>query len=171
MSLLARVVQFLESHDVASALIGASAMAAHGVSRSTADIDLLTTDHRVLTPAFWILPDPVDIRRGDGDDPLAGVVRIADAAHHHVDIVVGNRTWQRELVEQAEPRQFQAVPLRVVSAKGLILLKLYAGGPQDCWDIQQLLAANPEPLTRGVDAVLPALPRRCAELWDRITKG
>jgi hypothetical protein len=41
MSLLAEVLQLLERERVPHALIGAAAMAVRGVSRSTADVDLL----------------------------------------------------------------------------------------------------------------------------------
>lgn len=86
MTLLARVSRALESHGVAHAVIGATALAVHGVSAAPAD---------------------------------------------------------------------------------LVLLKLYAGGPQDAWDIAQLLDAAPaiEPL---VEASLGGLPAECAALWRRI---
>jgi hypothetical protein len=47
-------------------------MAAHGVSRSTFDIDFLTTDRRVLDAAMWVIEAVVEVRPGDADDPLAG---------------------------------------------------------------------------------------------------
>lgn len=52
MTLLERVVDRLASEAVPHALIGAAALAAAGVSRSTFDIDLLTTDRRVLEKGF-----------------------------------------------------------------------------------------------------------------------
>lgn len=55
----------------------------HGIARSTFDIDVLTMDGRVLEPALWdslrAHHTTIEIRPGDVDDPLAGVVRI-DAA-------------------------------------------------------------------------------------------
>lgn len=50
-----RVVSILNDAGVAHALIGAAALAAAGVARSTLDLDLLTLDARVLDPAFWRL--------------------------------------------------------------------------------------------------------------------
>jgi hypothetical protein len=44
MSLLAEVTQVLDRAEVRYALIGAMAMATHGVSRSTQDLDLLAVD-------------------------------------------------------------------------------------------------------------------------------
>ena len=53
MTLLARVSALLASQGMPFALIGAAAMAAHGVGRSTLDRDLLVHDPRVLSEAFW----------------------------------------------------------------------------------------------------------------------
>jgi len=53
--LLAQVTRALRRERIDFALIGAAALAAHGVSRSTVDIDLLVTDARVLSFPW---PDP-----------------------------------------------------------------------------------------------------------------
>ena len=47
-SLLRRVHERLEESGIAHALIGAAALAIHGISRSTFDQDLLVTDRRAL---------------------------------------------------------------------------------------------------------------------------
>ncbi len=49
---------------------------------------------------------------------------------------------------------------------GLVLLKP-AGGPQDAWDIDQLLDVDTSLMER-VDARLGALPVECAGFWQRI---
>lgn len=54
-----------------------------------------------------------------------------------------------------------------MTAADLVLLKLYAGGPQDAWDVDQLLDAVPT-IETDVTAALPALPTSCARLWRRI---
>jgi hypothetical protein len=82
-ALVDRVADLLDEHSIAFAVIGASALATRGVSHSTFDIDLLTVDARVLQESLW---EPmqseatIDIRRGDFDDPLRGVVRILPPA-------------------------------------------------------------------------------------------
>ena len=81
MTALERVCGILDTHHIPCALIGAAALAARGVARSTYDIDLLTTDRRVLEDGTWLelrSAASIDIRRGDLDDPLGGVTRIAD---------------------------------------------------------------------------------------------
>jgi hypothetical protein len=174
LALLDDVVRELSARGVRHALIGAGAMAAHGASRSTFDLDLLVTDRSVLAAAFWArlagLGDSVDARTGDDEDPLAGVIRIARPGSRSVDVVVGRSAWQAETLQRAEPRPLREVPIPVVTAEDLVLLKLYAGGPQDAWDIEQLLSLLDRPaLVTAVERQLPRLPASAAGLWRRIT--
>jgi hypothetical protein len=167
MTLLARVVQLLTDQQVAHAVIGAAALAAHGVARSTYDIDLLTTDTRVLTTSLWMPMRAdgvtVDIRRGDAEDPLGGVVRLDAPGDRPVDIVLGKHAWQARAVERAVlPPGGPAV----VTARDLVLLKLYAGGTQDVWDVRELLQLpNAAELIADVDAELTLQPRAMQDLW------
>jgi hypothetical protein len=63
------------------------------------------------------------------------------------------------------------VTVPVVQARDLVLLKLYAGGPQDAWDIQRLLAASEsnDGLREEVEADVSVLPRRCIDLWKQLS--
>jgi hypothetical protein len=161
---LDRVTAVLDEHHISHALIGAAALAARGIARSTYDIDLLTTDLRVLDPGVWdtLPPDAVDIRRGDAEDPLAGVIRISLRTDRPVDVVVGKHPWQERAVVRAEAI---AGSTRVVLARDLVLLKLYAGGTQDLWDVRELLALGDTPLREEVTADLAALPKPLQQLW------
>lgn len=71
--------------------------------------------------------------------PLAGVVRIRAPAEAVVDVVVGHAAWQRDLLERAELLEVAGSSVRVARTADLVLLKLYAGGPTDRWDIDRLL--------------------------------
>jgi hypothetical protein len=167
-SLLQRVVAVLEERQIPYALIGAAAMAAHGVSRSTFDIDFLTTDRRVLEPETWTIPDPVELRRGDADDPLAGVVRVSVTGEASIDVIVGRDQWQQRLLSATRRATLEGVSVPVVDAAGLILLKLFAGGPQDAWDIEQLLAASEPGVAAAVERGIADLPDHAGALWKRI---
>lgn len=177
MRLFGEVVALLARAGVAHALIGAAAMAAHGISRATADVDLLTVDPAVLTAGSWTpLADAgasVRVARGDPDDPLAGTVRLTRANDRTVDVVVGRYAWQREVIERAPEREVAGHAVRVVALEGLVLLKLYAGGPRDAWDVQLLLEVISETsaVIEGVERTLPRLPAESRELWDRIRSG
>jgi hypothetical protein len=60
----------------------------------------------------------------------------------------------------------------VVRAADLVLLKLYAGGLQDAWDVQQLLARPfRAELIREVESRLSDLPARCHDLWKKVQQG
>ncbi|MEK7702296.1 MAG: hypothetical protein AAB418_09855 [candidate division NC10 bacterium] len=109
------------------------------------------------------------MRKGDADDPLAGVVRITAGGEHPLDVVVGKSPWQAAVTAGAREALIEDVRVPVASRVDLILLKLYAGGPQDAWDIQQLLA-DPDgaTLTAQVDASVTALPPEGRSLWARV---
>jgi hypothetical protein len=169
---LEAVTGVLRARRIPFALIGATAMAVHGVSRSTADIDLLTTDAAALDEALWTgLPSriAVDIRRGDAADPLAGVVRFRAAGEPDVDVMVGRGVWQTGCVTRAAVRIDGDLP--VATRADVILLKLYAGGPQDAWDITQLLDADVgREAVAAVDARVASLPGEAQALWGRLRR-
>jgi hypothetical protein len=168
-SLLSTIAGALDEAGIPYALVGAAALAVHGVSRSTLDQDLLVTDRRALDPDLWrTLTDvSLDVRRGDSDDPLAGVVRFTAHGHRDVDVIVGRHAWQGSMLARARRVPLGAGTIPVVGVSDLILLKLYAGGAQDRWDIAQLLAAVASPEVEAeVERGLGDLPRRCAEMWS-----
>ncbi len=177
MTLLDETVALLEAASVPHAMIGAAALAVLGASRSTLDLDLLTTSRRVLAGAFWSGLEgrgaAVDVRPGDVSDPLVGVVRLARAGDRPIDVFVGEAPWQDRVIAEARPHAVAGTSVRVVDGVGLALLKLYAGGPQDLWDIAQLLAIAPDRagLEARVDARVADLPPRCRRLWRRVAAG
>lgn len=169
--LLNRVHDVLTVAQVPHALIGAAALAVHGVSRSTFDLDILVTERRVLTRDMWApltVDAHVDVRAGDDGDPLAGVVRITSGEERDVDIVVGRYDWQAAIIEEADPLDGSAESLRVATAAGLVLLKLYAGGPQDLWDIEQVRAIGGPELDAAVSSRIAALPSLARDTWARL---
>jgi predicted nucleotidyltransferase len=175
--LVARVAAVLEQSGVRFALIGAGALAAHGIARSTFDLDLFTDVASVLRVETWASLSAaggvrVTVRTGDADDPLRGVVRIEADGERDVDVVVGRSAWQSEAVDRAQPLFIAGIRLRVVTPADLVLFKLYAGGSQDCWDIEQLLAgSNRESLIQEVESRLAALPGNTRQLWQRLIHG
>ena len=172
-SLIERVVATLDRAGARYAVIGAAAMAAHGVGRSTRDVDLLTLSTAGLDEAWWTPFSEAGVRvsvaRGDADDPLAGVVRLEQEGERPVDLVVGRYRWQRRVLERAQPVVIGGTSLPTALAPDLVLLKLYAGGSQDAWDIEQLLAGpDRDVLVTAVAADIDDLPARCRRLWKRI---
>lgn len=173
MSLLGAVVAALRERCVSHAVIGATALAFHGVSRATGDLNLFAVHVSCLDQDTWRpvveAGYAVDVRPGDESDPLAGVVRFAGTGEAPVDLVLGRGFWQAEILLRAEPQSLLGVLVPVVRAADLVLLKLYAGGPQDRWDIAQLLSAQARAgLVAEVQAALPQLPGDCRLLWERM---
>jgi hypothetical protein len=173
MRLLIEVHELLTGEGIPHALIGAAALAVRGVSRSTADIDLLCVERRILRREPWsrlAMPGrSLRILEGDEDDPLAGSVRIGDGSDI-VDVVVGRHAWEREIIETAEPLSLGELTVPVVRAAGLVLLKLHAGGAKDAWDIRALLEASDQraEIEAEVERVVSRLPADARSLWARL---
>jgi predicted nucleotidyltransferase len=172
MTPLAVVVRTLDEAGVPCALIGASALSAYAVARSTLDIDLMVCDPKVLDPALWSRVGAgcaVDVRRGDVLDPLVGVVRVTGPGRP-VDVVVFRPLgWQAAALARAVPVTWSGLDVRVVTPEDLVLLKLYAGGPADLWDVLALLDAVPDraALVGRVDASLSTLPAVMRRRWAK----
>ena len=145
-------------------------MAVHGVVRATGDLDLLVVDPRPLAEEFWAtsLNDvQLEIRRADADDPLGGVVRVGKQTGECIDVVVGRPSWHRDVLTNAHDTRVLDIDIPVATARDLIALKLSAGGPQDAWDIHQLLDVDPN-VTDTVDGFIDRLPADARELWAKL---
>jgi hypothetical protein len=173
MTLLGQTLAAMSKNGLRFALIGATAMAAHGVSRSTMDVDLLLVGHESLDSPAWNeirqSGASVEVRRGSGDDPLAGVVRIARKGEPSVNIIVGSAPWQRRAIDRATPAELDGTSLPVASARDLIQLKHFAGSPQDRWDVDRLLSVSGNAdLANDVESEIHVLPAESRDLWRLI---
>lgn len=161
----------LDRDGIPHAVIGAMALAVHGVLRASDDIDLLVMDQRCLDAAMWEDLEQsgvaVEVRRGDADDPLAGVTRLHPIEGTRIDLVIGRSSWQHGILTRARRVPLLGGQVPVAVPVDLVLLKLYAGGPQDAWDVQQILDAVPG-LATDVDSALVVLPKECVVLWRQI---
>ena len=166
----ATVGRHLADRGVAFALIGAQAMGLRGVMRFSHDTDFCTTDRSVLSDEFWATLEgaSVSVRRGEYDDPLAGLVKII-FPNEPVDVVVGRYKWQQALVARAETLRFGDTQLPVAQKPDLVLLKLFAGGPQDMWDIYALIESD-STLAAQVDPLIHDLPSDAQQLWQKLLR-
>lgn len=169
-SALAQVVGRIRAQGADVVLIGAAAMAGHGAARSTGDVDLLCVDRRVLRSSAWPPSEELsaDVRFGDVDDPLDGVVRARVGRGRPVDVIFLFRPWAEGILARAAARprvSLQGVPLAVPDVADLILLKLYAGGPRDLADIRALLAAADATAVEEVEGRLADLPQGARDAW------
>jgi hypothetical protein len=159
----------LEAGGIRFCVIGGIALAAHGYARYTADVDLLTMDGRVLDAAFWQpLGAAVEIRVGDVDDPLGGMVRWPATPPH--DLLLGRGHAMGLAVDTAARDAILDAP--VATALALVLLKLEAGAPHDRNDIVALAEAQSALGTYdwrdAIEAHVPHLGAAARDAWQRV---
>lgn len=153
LAVAADVAAVLATHGVASAVIGAVALAVHGYVRDTEDFDIATaTDpFRVLGLVEKELASRyrVELITPDADDPLGGCLNITGDDFDLVQIVnfenplrPGVGAAGRAAVETATPNVLGT--LAVADLPHLIALKLYAGGRKNELDVLEVLDRHPE---------------------------
>jgi len=106
--------RILESLEAPYCLIGGHALAARGYLRFTTDYDFFTSDERILQRDVWnALPADavVDPRRGDDDDPLAGVAHIT-TSDEEADVILAKGKWELDVIPRAEPRTLKESSFR-----------------------------------------------------------
>ncbi len=146
------IVKLLRKHgEVNISLIGGYGVIAHGVERTTADVDFYIyteTIHRENTSAFVellknVIPDNFEIEfiRGSRDieDPFKhDVIFIHDrnGEYSRIDFIVVKYKWELEGVKTA--RQLKNISFPVLSKPYLIAAKLRAGSLKDDYDITEL---------------------------------
>ena len=100
---------------------------------------------------------------------LAQVVAALSGAGIDCAVIGAMALAARGVIERAEPLDFAGTQVRVATAADLVLLKLYAGGPSDLWDIEQLLGGDDErSLVAEIETRLAELPATCSALWRRL---
>ena len=172
MNVIESVSRVLKSLDARYALIGGRAVGARGFPRMTLDYDFLTADPRVLSRDTWRELEArgatVDPRKGDHDDPIAGVVHIAFPYGVEADILLAKWNWELEILERAEPLDVGGAVVPVPLTSDLILLKLAAGGPIDLQDVVALVATDRDVVAREVDQKVARVQPDVTAVWERL---
>jgi hypothetical protein len=175
MNVVEAVSAVLESIGAPYALIGGRAVGARGHPRMTLDYDFLTSDARILTREIWASLEragaTIDPRKGDYDDPIAGVVHIAFADGIEADVLLARWKWELEIIERSEPLDVGGAVVPVPIVSDLILLKLAAGGPIDLQDVVALLASNPGPLIEQVDRKIDLVHPDVLTTWNNLKRN
>lgn len=111
----------------------------------------------------------VECRRGDADDPLAGVTTIELADGTVVDVILARWKWEGEVIERAEVLPFGPARVPVPLTSDLILLKLAAGGSLDLRDAAALLAVGDrQALIAAVETRLPEVRPDVTQAWREV---
>ncbi len=80
--------------------------------------------------------------------------------------MIGRGAWDTGVLERADRTRYHGRELPAARIDDLILLKLYAGGSQDRWDIEQLLARpDRTAIIDAVEQALSQLPADAQRLW------
>lgn len=136
----ARTHHFLDRY----ALIGGFAVAAWGVPRATHDVDFALA-LGASDPAALSRHLRAEFQPGDAEDPLRGVFQMTtmvEGVSIPTQLIVLPAAWTAIIFRGIETLSVFGCAVPVVSWQSLILLKLYAGGPQDRLDAQQILAVR-----------------------------
>ena len=129
------VAEILQRENVDYAVIGAFALSMHGAIRGTTDVDalLFTTPQQLgkLRAVFDRAGFASELRRGDPEDPILGMLILSDGNNNHVELLGGLRGMDPAIFSRTVEVQFRGVNLRFVGREDLIAMKCFAGGPQD----------------------------------------
>jgi hypothetical protein len=158
------------------ALIGGRAVGIRGFPRMTLDYDFLTADQRVLDSSVWeslaaTFKASVDVRKGDFDDPIAGVVHIAFPDGSEADILLAKWKWESEVIARAELLEVAGTRVLVPVTSDLVLLKLVAGGPIDLQDVISLIATDRDRWVAEVDRRVGEVRPDVTESWARLKQS
>ena len=175
MNVLEAVAGFLESIGAPYALIGAHAVGVRGHPRMSLDYDFLTTDERVLQRGIWRPLEQsgatIDCRKGEFDDPIAGVVHLSFPSGMEADVLLAKWKWEAEIIERAERLDIGGMKVPVPLTSDLILLKLAAGGPIDLQDVVALVETDRDRWTAEVDRKIGNVPADVAAVWARLKES
>ncbi len=144
--LLLDAAEVLRAERVEYAVVGAMAGSIHGVVRATLDADavLSLSVQRAadLERAFKAAGFQTELRRGDQDDPIAAVLRLADSFGNRVDLLIGLRGLEPAAFSRAAEISIRGVPLRTIGLEDYIAMKISAGAAQDLLDARSALEAS-----------------------------
>lgn len=143
--IIGRLDQAQKHHLLHSyALIGGFAVSAWGVARATQDIDLAvalgTSEPQALATHLGATYEP-----GGIDDPLRGVFRLSmkcEGQEVPVQLIVLPSKWAAIAFNQIKMLKVLGCSVPVVNWQALVLLKLFAGGPIDLQDAQNIVAVR-----------------------------
>jgi hypothetical protein len=123
------------------ALIGGFAVSAWGVPRATQDFDFAIAIDQGDPQALATFVGG-RYQAGEPDDPLRGVVSVSIVVEHEsisLQLVCFPSLLTELAFRHIETLSVLECSVPVVSWPVLIILKLYAGGPHDLLDVQQIL--------------------------------
>ena len=139
--LLLKVIKLLDKFKIPYAIVGAFAASFYGQVRASLDADAVISvegqEERLDRLSAVLKKDGlrVELRRGDADDPVRGVVNIQDKFQNRVDLLTGIRGMKADVFDRLVTASFMDTKIKIVSAEDFIAMKIFAGGPKDIEDV------------------------------------
>ena len=168
--LLLDAVELLRREGVDYLVIGAFALAVHGVIRGSSDVDaLLYISDRRLAKLRKLFDDAgfgATLRRGDADDPIPSMLVLTDTFENQVDLLGGLRGLDPKVFARAIEVPFLGENLRIVGREDFIAMKCFAGGPQDVIDARSAYQAAQGPV--DIDLLRTVTRRFGRDAADRL---
>ena len=147
---MADVAGILAARGVRYAVIGAMAAAVHGVVRASLDADAVVTlqirEAHVLRQSLIEEGYEATVRTGDVEDPISGLLEIKDRHGNRVDLLLGLRGMDPELLNRTRQVRLAEAVLEIVGREDFIAMKAFAGGPVDLADARAVIELDRESL-------------------------
>jgi predicted nucleotidyltransferase len=148
--LMADVAGILAARGVRYAVIGAMAAAVHGVVRASLDADAVVAlqirEAHVLRQSLIEEGYETTLRTGDVDDPIPGLLEIKDRHGNRVDLLLGLRGMDPELLSRTRQVRFAEAALEIVGREDFIAMEAFAGGAVDVADARAVMELDRESL-------------------------
>ena len=142
--LMADVADVVTGRGLRYAVIGAMAAAVHGVVRASLDADALVAlqmrEAESLRKALADAGYRAVLRVCDLDDPIPGLIEVTDPHGNRVDLLVGLRGMDPDLLGRTTQVSLAGSPLEIVGREDFIALKAFAAGPVDLADARAVIA-------------------------------
>ena len=170
--LMADIAELLARRGVRYAVIGAMAAAVHGVVRASLDADAIVAlqvrEVQALRQSLLDEGYEVALRTGDVDDPIPGLLEIRDHYGNRVDLLLGLRGMDPELLNRTRQVRLGETTLAIVGREDFIAMKAFAGGPVDLADARAVIDLDHESLDRDL---LRRLAQRFGGDAARVVEG
>lgn len=144
--LMADVAEILVDRGGRYAVIGAMAAAVHGLVRASIDADALAPmqlrEARALQQVLIDAGYGADLRIGDPDDPIPALLAITDRYGNRVDLLIGLRGLDPQMLGRTRQVPLAGAVLEVVGREDFIAMKAFAGSPVDLADAKAILEAD-----------------------------
>ena len=128
------VADQLATLGIRYAVVGAMAAAVHGLVRASLDADavvaLQVREARSLRQSFVDAGYRAELRVGDVDDPIAGLIEVTDRHGNCVDLLIGLRGMDPEAMSRTTRVALADGPVDLADARAVLEMDRSTGRPR-----------------------------------------